>query len=80
MDELNKRPPRLIAVLFDHEPFAEWKAFLNEHYGEPVGWDFHDETRKPIMFVLARKDQPVEAIDWDWDRSAVGGWQLGRGR
>jgi hypothetical protein len=77
MDELRADPPRLIVVLFDEQPFPEWKAFLDEFYGEPVGWDLHDKTREPIMFVMARADQPIEEINWDWDRSAVGGWQLG---
>ena len=79
--ELEQRPPRLILVLFDErDPWDEWKAFLRKHYGEPIGWDFHDRTRKPIMFVLARKDRPVEPINWDWDRSEVGGWLLGERR
>jgi len=75
--ELEERLPRLILVLFDERrPWDEWKAFLRKHYGDPIGWDFHDRTREPIMFVLARKDQPVEPINWDWDRSQVGGWHL----
>lgn len=77
MGELRQDPPRLIIVLFDEQPFPAWTSFLSEQYGEPIGWDFHDRTRKPIMFVLAHKDQPIEPIDWDWDRSAVGGWHLG---
>ena len=77
MTELEQRQPRLILVLFDEQPFDEWKAFLSEYYGEPIGWDFHDRTGEPIMFVLARKDQAIEPINWDWDRSEVGGWVLG---
>ncbi len=53
---------------------------MSEYYGEPIGWDFHDRTGEPIMFVLARKDDPVPVSDenfWDWDRSEVGGWVLG---
>jgi len=74
IDDLQRDPPRLILVVFDEEPFDEWKAFLRAHYTEPVGWDFHDKkTDKLIMFVLARKDRPVDAIDWNWDRSSVGG-------
>jgi hypothetical protein len=80
LGELRVTPPRLIVVLFDEQPFDEWKTFLHEHYGEPVGWDFHDEKGDPIMFVLARKDRPIAAIDWNWDRSSVGGWQLGERR
>ncbi len=74
MSELRERLPRVIVVLFDEEPFDEWKAFLDEHYGEPVGWDFHDKSRSAIMFVLAHRDRPIESINWDWDRSEVGGW------
>ncbi len=77
MQELSENKPRLIVVTFDHDPFPEWKSFLNEFYGEPIGWDFNDKTGEPIMMVLARKDQPVEPIDWDWDRRSVGGWPLG---
>ena len=69
--------PRLIVVTFNQNPFPEWKSFLDEFYGTPIGWDFHDKTGQAIMMVFARKDQPIESIDWDWDRSSVGGWQLG---
>lgn len=69
MEDLRAARPRLILVVFDQEPFEDWKAFLNAEYGQPVGWDFHDETGKPIMFVLARKDAPVESIEWNWDRA-----------
>ncbi len=72
--ELNERQPRLILVLFDEPPFPAWKAFLQEHYTEPIGGDYHDRSGEPIMFVVAHKDRPVKPIDWDWDRSAVGGW------
>lgn len=76
--ELEQSPPRLIVVLFDErDPWDEWIAFLRKYYGEPIGWDFHDRTGEPIMFVLARKDRPAEPINWDWDRSEVGGWLLG---
>ncbi len=71
MQELRARLPRLIVVLFDQQPFPEWKAFLDEYYGQPVGWDFNDITNKPIMCVLVRKDQPVRRIDWNWDRSMI---------
>lgn len=77
LDDLRRDPPRLILVLFDEPPFQEWLDFLNEHYGDPVGWDFHDRTRKPILFVLARKDRPVKSINWDWDRAFVNGWAIG---
>ncbi|MFQ5590042.1 MAG: ArnT family glycosyltransferase [Phycisphaerae bacterium] len=75
--ELEQDPPRLILVLFDEDPFPEWKDYLERHYSEPIGWDLHDRTGKPIMFVVSRKDKPVESIDWNWDRRRVGGWLLG---
>lgn len=78
LQELEAAPPRLIVVLFDEQPFAEWRDFLKRHYGEPIGWDLHDTSREPIMFVLARNDAPVRAMDWDWDRSTVGGWDPNR--
>lgn len=77
LNDLKADPPRLILVLFDVQPWAEWRGFLLEHYGEPVGWDYHDRTRQPIMFVLSRKDHPIAAVDWNWDRASVGGWHLG---
>ena len=77
LEELEEHPPRLILVLFDEPPFDGWLAFLNEYYGEAIGGDRHDRTGHYIMFVYARKDQPVEDFDWDWDRSQVGGWNLG---
>ena len=80
LSELRKHPPRVILVLFDEEPFDDWKAFLDEYYGEPVGWDFHDRTGAPILFVLARTDDPIEPIDWNWDRKSVGGWFPGTKR
>ena len=77
IEELTRRLPRVIIVLFDEKPFPEWHQLLRRYYGEAVGVDYHDRTRKPIMLVFARKDQPIESIDWDWDRSSVGGWMLG---
>lgn len=74
LSELERTRPRLIVVLFDEPPWPEWRLFLEKHYGEPAGWDFGDRTRKPIMFVVARKDRPIRPIEWNWDRSAVGGW------
>jgi len=71
MQELRADPPRLVLVLFEEPPFPEWQAFLRAHYGEPIGWDYHDKTGKAIMFVLCRKDQPVREIDWNWDRSMI---------
>ena len=72
--ELEDSPPRLILVLGDQEPFDEWRAFLHRHYDDPIGWDFGDRTGEAIMFVLAARDRPVKPIDWNWDRSEVGGW------
>ena len=74
LTELRANPPRLILLLFDEPPFDEWRSFLAENYGEPVGVDYHDRTGAPIMFVLARKDAPLPPLDWNWDRSEVGGW------
>ena len=80
MSELRARLPRLIIVLFDEPPWGDWLRFLERHYGEAVGVDRHDQTGKQIMLVYARKDQPIKPIDWDWDRSEVGGWFPGRNR
>jgi hypothetical protein len=74
MSELEQNPPRLILVLFDEKPFPEWRTFLENYYTDPVGWDYNDKTDKPIMFVVVRKDSPIERIDWNWDRAQVGGW------
>ena len=74
LEELERCKPRIIMVLFDEKPFDGWLAFLERHYGEAVGVDRHDMNDKLIMLIFARKDQPIEPIDWNWDRSAVGGW------
>ncbi|MCB9865079.1 MAG: hypothetical protein H6816_00355 [Phycisphaerales bacterium] len=29
------------------------------------------------MYVLTDRRHPVASIDWNWDRSEVGGWFLG---
>jgi hypothetical protein len=67
-------------VFEERHPWDTWLAFLRKYYSEPVGWDFHDRTGEPIMAVLERRDQPIESINWDWDRSEVGGWFLGERR
>jgi hypothetical protein len=69
--ELERDPPRIILISEPHIPFDGWAEFLAEHYGPPVGEDLHDRKRVPIMFVYARKDKPIEPIDWDWDRSEL---------
>ena len=88
MSELERDPPRLLLAVRDIPPFPELLRFLDTHYGPPVGWDCHDlkgikncaGMRPPppdddlVMWVFARKDQPIEEIDWDWDRQDVGGW------
>ena len=66
LEELERTRPRVIIVLFDEQPFDGWLALLDRYYGEAVGVDYHDRTRKPIMLVFARKDQPIESINWDW--------------
>ncbi len=71
LDELRGKPPRLILILFDEQPFEGWLEFLDEHYGEAVGVDFHDKRRSAIMLVFARRDAPIPRIDWDWDRSSI---------
>ncbi len=78
--ELVANPPRLILVLFNEKPFDEWLRFLELHYGEAVGVDYHDRTGDPIMLAFVRKDRPIRAMEWNWDRSAIGGWQLGERR
>lgn len=73
MQELRTNPPRIMLVLFDEPAFPEWVTFLKEYYeSEPSGWDFHDIKGTPIMLVLARKNTPIQPIDWDWDRSMIG--------
>ncbi len=69
LDELRVGPPRMIVLLFDEPPFPEWLAFLEKNYGQAVGVDLHDRTGKPIMAVFARKDQPIESVDWEWNAS-----------
>jgi hypothetical protein len=72
LEDLRRTRPRLIIVLFDEQPWDEWRALLADRYTEPIGWDYHDRTGEPIMFVLTDKERPVAAIEWNWDRSEVG--------
>lgn len=76
LEDMRRVQPRVIVVLFDETPWDAWKDFLRKNYTEPVGWDYHDKTGEPIMFVVSRLDDPIEAINWDWDRSLVNGWFL----
>lgn len=80
IEELTRRLPRVILILFDEKPFPEWLAFLDRFYGPAVGVDYHDRNGDAIMFVFARRDEPIETIDWNWDRSSVGGWMPEGGR
>ncbi|RME40122.1 MAG: hypothetical protein D6788_04060 [Planctomycetota bacterium] len=83
LKDLERHKPRLICVLFDVPPWPEWKAFLRTYYTEPIGWDYHDRTREPIMFVVTRRDHPIDPdipVRWDWDRRQVGGWFPGERR
>ncbi len=73
LSDLSKTMPRVILVLFDEPPFPTWQTFLTTHY-DPVGLDTHDRTGKHIMYVFARKDRPIEQIDWEWDRNEIGGY------
>lgn len=72
LHDLRANPPAVILLLFDLPPFPEWKAFLDEHYQpQPIGVDFHDHKRQPIMLVLGRKGREFPNINWDWDRSEI---------
>jgi 4-amino-4-deoxy-L-arabinose transferase-like glycosyltransferase len=69
LNELRINPPRLIIDI--ERKFDGWAEFLTENY-VPVGADFHDlKPDAPIMVAFARKDAPIETIDWNWDRSQV---------
>ncbi len=67
MDELRAAPPRLILETGE-PPFPGWREFLETGY-YPAGADFHDTRGDLIMPVWCRKDAPIPAIDWNWDRS-----------
>lgn len=78
--EIAERRPRLIVVVLGEESFPAWADFLPTRY-DPVGWDFRDRPpHDPILMILCDRDRPVETIDWNWDRSAIGGWNLGEAR
>lgn len=78
--EIAERRPRLILVVLGEESFPAWAEFLPTRY-DPVGWDFRDRPpHDPILMILCDRDRPVETIEWNWDRSAVGGWNLGASR
>lgn len=73
LEELERRLPRVILLLYDEEFFfEELQTFLHRYY-IAVGADLNDRTRIRFMLVIARKDNPIDSIDWDWDRSLVTG-------
>ncbi|MBI4719298.1 MAG: hypothetical protein HY763_15995 [Planctomycetes bacterium] len=77
LEEIARRRPRLILVVLGEEAFAEWSSFLLTRY-DAVGYDFRDRPpHDPILMVLCDRERPVETIEWNWDRAAVGGWSLG---
>lgn len=77
LQEIAERRPRLILVVLGEESFPEWSDFLLTRY-DPVGYDFRDRPpHDPILMVLGDRQRPIEAIDWNWDRVTVGGWNLG---
>lgn len=77
LNEIEKHRPRLILVVLGEESFPAWKEFLPTRY-DPVGWDFRDRApHDPILMVLCDRERPIGPIEWNWDRSSVGGWNLG---
>jgi len=72
MADLKADPPRLILVV--EKMIDPLQRYLEAYYGPPIGADLHDRSDRPIMYVYMRRDDPVREIDWDWDRSEVGGW------
>lgn len=77
LEEIRARRPRLILVVLGEEAFPEWADFLPTRY-DAVGWDFRDRTpHDPILMVLCDRERPIAEINWNWDRSSVGGWNLG---
>lgn len=80
LEEIRARRPRLILVVLGEESFPEWADFLPTRY-DAVGWDFRDRApHDPILMVLCDRERPIVEIDWNWDRSSVGGWNLGEQR
>lgn len=78
--EIAEHRPRLILVVLGEESFPAWKDFLPTRY-DAVGWDFRDRApHDPILMILCDRERPIEAIDWNWDRAAIGGWNLGDAR
>ncbi len=72
IEELTANLPRVILVVFDEKPFPEWLRFLETYYGPAVGVDYHDDHPEDnIMLVFARKNHPIRAIDWNWDRRRI---------
>lgn len=72
--DIAKNKPKVVILTFDQDPFPEWVKYLEENYSEqPVGWDFNDCTGDAIMAVLVRKGETIPSVNWDWDRSEIGG-------
>lgn len=83
LEDLDKRKPRVLIVLFDQQAFPAWAGYVARNFGQAVGWDCHDRFTSTcdqpsldqvIMLVFADPDRPIEKIDWSWDRAEVGGW------
>ncbi len=80
LEEIRTRRPRLILVVLGEEAFPAWADFLPTRY-DAVGWDFRDRPpHDPILMILCDRDRPIANLDWNWDRSSVGGWNLGEQR
>lgn len=70
--EVRDRRPRLVLVVLGEPTFPEWVEFLHSRY-DAVGFDYRDgPTFEAVFMVLADRERPIEAIDWNWDRSMVG--------
>ena len=74
MRELLEDPPRMILMETGEPVFEAMTRLLESHYGMAIGVDRHDKKGTLILAVFANKLEPVRMIDWDWDRSEVGGW------
>ncbi len=62
--DLSQREPRV--VLIAEPEFDALKQYLQTRY-LLAGMDLRDEDRgDPILVVLTRADDPIDAVDWDW--------------